>query len=62
MQAPDRSTVMWRKSSHSAENGECVELAGTLDLVRDSKNPAGPALAADLSALLTAVKIGRFSF
>jgi hypothetical protein len=53
---------MWRKSSHSAENGECVELAGTLDLVRDSKNPAGPALAADLSALLTAVKIGRFSF
>jgi hypothetical protein len=47
----------WRKSSYSgSNNGECVELAGTLDLVRDSKNPAGPALRADLRAFLVAIK------
>ncbi|WP_329146492.1 DUF397 domain-containing protein [Streptomyces niveus] len=39
----------WRKSSYSGSNGgECVEIAigipGTVP-VRDSKDPAGPALA-----------------
>ncbi|MDJ0346987.1 DUF397 domain-containing protein [Streptomyces sp. H10-C2] len=38
----------WRKSSHSgSEGGQCVEVAtcpGTIH-VRDSKDPAGPALA-----------------
>ncbi|MFJ3097941.1 DUF397 domain-containing protein [Streptomyces hydrogenans] len=36
----------WRKSSYSAGEGECIEitdLPGGL-AVRDSKNPAGPAL------------------
>lgn len=29
----------WRKSSFSAEQAECVEVAGKLDMIRDSKNP-----------------------
>ncbi|MGO9785028.1 MAG: DUF397 domain-containing protein [Streptosporangiaceae bacterium] len=36
----------WRRSAHSLANGECVEVAtfpGAI-AVRDSKNPAGPAL------------------
>ncbi|SCG70517.1 protein of unknown function [Micromonospora echinaurantiaca] len=36
----------WRKSSHSGDEGACVEVAaipGTV-AVRDSKDPAGPAL------------------
>jgi hypothetical protein len=37
---------MWRKSSHSGYNGNCVEVTQTPDLVlvRDSKEPAGPVL------------------
>ena len=30
----------WRKSSFSGEETNCVELAGGLDAIRDSKNPA----------------------
>jgi hypothetical protein len=50
----------WRKSSYSSTGGNCVELAGTLDLVRDSKNAAGPALRVDLAAMLTEIRSGRF--
>ncbi|GAA3815282.1 hypothetical protein GCM10022403_056080 [Streptomyces coacervatus] len=43
----DLSSVAWRKSSYSDEEGaDCVEIAdlpGTVP-VRDSKNPAGPIL------------------
>lgn len=41
--SPDR--VSWRKSSLSAD-GDCIEFARTKEQVwvRDSKNPAGPAL------------------
>lgn len=47
----------WRKSSYSGgENSNCIELAGTLDAIRDSKNPAGPVLYADLSGLVTTVR------
>jgi hypothetical protein len=49
----------WRKSSYSGGNDECVEVASTLVAVRDSKNPAGPILRADLQGLLTAVKAGQ---
>lgn len=52
---------LWRKSSYSATSNDCVELAGTLDLVRDSKNPAGPVLSvAALDAFLSDVRSGRF--
>lgn len=46
---PDLSTAAWRKSSYSnGDGGECVEVADGfpgLVPVRDSKTPAGPALA-----------------
>jgi hypothetical protein len=44
----DLTHACWRKSSHSSSNGgNCVEVADNLlDVVavRDSKDPAGPAL------------------
>jgi hypothetical protein len=46
--------AMWRKSSFSGGTGECVEV--TPGAVRDSKNPEGPALRADLQALVTYAK------
>lgn len=52
--------VMWRKSSRSGGLGQCVELAQSGDwaAIRDSKNPAGPAMVikpAQLRALVRAV-------
>ncbi|WP_435189054.1 DUF397 domain-containing protein [Streptomyces sp. bgisy126] len=47
MRAIDLSTVTWRKSSYSNDDGgQCLEVADNLPLVpvRDSKVPAGPAL------------------
>lgn len=44
---PDMSRAVWRKSSHSANAGNCVEVAGNLVgvvAVRDSKDQHGPAL------------------
>ncbi|WP_067709285.1 DUF397 domain-containing protein [Nocardia yamanashiensis] len=43
----DLSGAVWFKSSHSGSQGDCVEvawLAGGVVGVRDSKDPAGPAL------------------
>ena len=53
-------TVRWRKSSYSGGNTQsgCVEVANTLDQVRDSKNPAGAVLRGDVGALVGAVKEG----
>ncbi|MGW4805348.1 DUF397 domain-containing protein [Kitasatospora sp. NPDC004272] len=60
----DLRSAAWRKSSHSAEAGSCVEVSndfpGTVP-VRDSKDPQGPALlfpAAAWSAFVTAVRTG----
>jgi hypothetical protein len=56
----------WRKSSHSSQHGQCVEVAfldqGTV-AIRDSKNPAGPQLrftTAEWSAFLAGAKNGEF--
>jgi hypothetical protein len=47
MEAADLSRADWRKSSYSAQNGNCVEAAsGCLGVaVRDNKDPEGPRLA-----------------
>lgn len=52
----------WRKARRSNDNGQCVEVANTLDAVRDSKNPDGPVLTwtpEALGAFLAQVKRGR---
>lgn len=54
--------LRWRKSSRSGgTNGNCVELANTLDAVRDSKNPCGLMLGGDVAGLLTAIRAGRLT-
>lgn len=50
--------VRWRTSSFSSSGGDCVELSNN-GAVRDSKNPDGPLLNADLAALVRAIKGGR---
>ena len=50
----------WRKSSFSSCGVECVEVAfAGRGAVRDSKNPGGPVLRADLAALVSAARAGR---
>lgn len=46
MDAADLSRADWRKSSYSAQNGNCVETAGDgrTVAVRDSKDPVGHCL------------------
>lgn len=58
--------VQWRKSTRSSGDAACVEVAD-LDhggrAVRDSKNPAGPALmftAAEWAAFTAGVRTGKF--
>lgn len=46
-QDADLTGAIWRKSARSNNGGNCVEVAANLPgivAVRDSKNPAGPAL------------------
>ena len=52
MSAPEPHGIAWHKSGYSAESGGCVEIAPAPDrvLVRDSKDPHGPALAVPTSA------------
>jgi uncharacterized protein DUF397 len=50
----------WRKSTRSGSNSDCVEVAGTLDALRDSKNADGPVLRVHLAGLLADVKAGRY--
>ncbi|MFC5666625.1 DUF397 domain-containing protein [Kitasatospora misakiensis] len=60
------TSVHWRKSSHSNNGGECVEIApdfpGVVP-VRDSKDPSGPVLVfpADAwHAFVAGVQAGEF--
>ncbi|MFB6990776.1 DUF397 domain-containing protein [Streptomyces sp. NPDC056178] len=52
--SPELSTAHWRSSSYSNSNGgECVEISDDFPgvvPVRDSKNPAGPALVVQAAA------------
>lgn len=55
--------ICWRRSSYSGSEGgsECVELAGTLDAVRDGKHPAGPHLhGVAVPGFVIATKAGYF--
>ncbi|MFF7989761.1 DUF397 domain-containing protein [Kitasatospora xanthocidica] len=62
----DLRGAAWHKSSYSAQQGQCVEVAlGGLGQVpvRDSKDPHGPALAFPADAwqsFVTAVRSGEF--
>lgn len=53
------TVARWRKSSRSQNTSNCVEVANTLDQLRDSKNAAGPVLRGNLAALVAAVKDGQ---
>lgn len=57
------SDLTWRKSTYSGtadSNVDCVEVAAH-GAVRDSKNPDGPVLSGDITALVAAVKAGRIA-
>lgn len=62
----DLSSVTWRKSIRSNGQANCVEVAdldGGHHAVRDSKDPAGPALIftpAQWAAFTTGVRAGQF--
>jgi Domain of unknown function (DUF397) len=63
--APDSEGLRWRKSTRSATNGACVEIAELTGAVavRDSKDPQGPRLRFDLPswrAFVAGVQAGVF--
>jgi hypothetical protein len=65
---PELIDAIWRKSSYSGSSGgQCVEVAANLPgivAVRDSKNPAGPALVLtpqQWAAFLSGARDGAFS-
>ncbi|MET8354527.1 DUF397 domain-containing protein [Micromonospora sp. NPDC005206] len=56
--------ALWRKSTRSGDNGgACVEVADNLPglvAVRDSKDPAGPALTFSPAAWTNFVRVTKF--
>jgi hypothetical protein len=46
MTAPEPDPVVWHTSSYSVSGADCIEVAPAAErvLVRDSKDPHGPAL------------------
>lgn len=67
MTNPDLSRAIWRTSSHSGGNGNCVQVATNLPgiiAVRDSKNAAGPELnfsPASWATFTATVRTGDFN-
>jgi hypothetical protein len=66
MSATELTGVMWRKSRHSGQLGNCVE-AAVLDggdvAMRNSRYPGGPALIFtrdEMAAFLAGAKDGEF--
>jgi hypothetical protein len=64
----DLSRAVWRMSSHSGANGDCVEVAGNLPgavAVRDSKDRGAAALVFTPEAwnvFVAGMKVGEFDF
>jgi hypothetical protein len=53
--------IRWRKAGRSQNTSNCVEIAHSLDHLRDSKNATGPVLRADIRALVADIRAGRFT-
>jgi hypothetical protein len=65
MTAPELAGAVWRKSSRSNGQGQCVEVArlNQAMAVRDSKDPAGPVLtftSGEWAAFIAGAKDGEF--
>ncbi|MBM7770355.1 hypothetical protein JOD54_000559 [Actinokineospora baliensis] len=48
--------MTWRKSTRSSNGSDCVEVRNDLSAVRDSKNPGGPTLPANIQSLVRHLK------
>jgi hypothetical protein len=65
MSTPEQSIAVWRKSTRSSGNGNCVEFCdrGVTVAVRDTKDRRGPELqftATSWSTFMNSTKSGSF--